>query len=273
MDITIRPIETLAEYRAIEQVQIAAWNMVPLSVVPLNILVTAQRYGGLVIGAFHNTNESQGTGLVGFVFSFLGRTKSGEIKHCSHMAAVLPNYQNDTIGYQLKCAQRNMVLEQGYHLITWTFDPLLSRNAHFNFHKLGVTSQTYLRNVYGTTFNGGLPSDRFEVVWDIASTAVAHHLDQSWQSPSIQTLQGQGVPCINPIEPASMSHLSHYIGQPQLLVQIPSDIEAIKRQDREFAQTWRYRTRELFETAFACGYMVVDVLTHQQSVWYRLDHQ
>jgi predicted GNAT superfamily acetyltransferase len=271
MDITIRPVQTLAEYRAVEQVQLAAWGMEPLSVVPLGILVTAHRHGGLVLGAFTNTNEHDNTGLVGFAFSFIGRTETGELKHCSHMTAVMPAYQNTHIGYRLKCAQREHILAQGYQLITWTFDPLLSRNAHFNFHKLGSISHTYLRNIYGTTFNSGLPTDRFEVAWYITNPHVIQHLDQTRQQASIQTLRERGVPMIDPIAANSMANLSNHIALAQLLVQIPKDIAAIKRKNIDEAQMWRYRTRELFETAFACGYTVTDLLMDQESAWYLLE--
>jgi predicted GNAT superfamily acetyltransferase len=76
---------------------------------------------------------------------------------------------------------------------------------------------------------------------------------------------------IDPIAANSMANLSNHIALAQLLVQIPKDIAAIKRKNIDEAQMWRYRTRELFETAFACGYTVTDLLMDQESAWYLLE--
>jgi len=271
MHITIRPVQLLAEYRAVEQVQREAWGMDDRSIVPLNMLITAHRHGGLVLGAFSNLAENHGTGLLGFVFSFLGRTRSGEIKHCSHMAGVLPAYQNLAIGYQLKCHQRDYLQAQGFQLITWTFDPLLPRNAYFNFRKLGVTCNSYLRNIYGTTFDSGVPTDRFEVEWRIASPRVVHHLDGTYRATSLQAMQERGIPRLNPMEPHPLSELSHQLDAERLLIEIPADIQTMKQTNLDLVQQWRYRTREFFETAFACGYTVTDLLTDQGQVWYVLE--
>ncbi len=98
MHIDIRPIETYAEYRACEQLQKLVWG--DEFVVPLNVLTTVQRNGGLVLGAFI------GQELVGFVFGFLARTADGRLKHASHMAAVRPDLRDSRIGERLKRAQR-----------------------------------------------------------------------------------------------------------------------------------------------------------------------
>ena len=79
--------------------------------------------------------------MVGFAFGFLGR-EHGQITIHSHMLAVLESYRHLDLGSQLKQAQRERAIAMGIHEMTWTFDPLQSRNAHFNFSKLGVVSDT-----------------------------------------------------------------------------------------------------------------------------------
>ena len=98
------------------------------------------------------------------------------------------------------------MLAQGIELITWTFDPLESRNARFNFHKLGATCDVYLRNLYGAmrdTLNAGLPSDRFQVDWRIASPRVEARLrgerETAPSSSPFSSLMADGVPLINPL--------------------------------------------------------------------------
>ncbi|HSN73476.1 MAG TPA: GNAT family N-acetyltransferase, partial [Anaerolineae bacterium] len=171
--ITIHPLTTHDEIHAVEQLQRDAWGVPDLEIVPLHMLITPPRNGGLLLGAY------DGERLVGFVFGFLGLTADGRLKHCSHMAGVHPDYRDQGVGYQLKLAQRGHVLAQGIDLITWTFDPLETRNAGLNFHKLGAVCNTYLRNLYGEmhdVLNAGLPSDRFQVDWWVGSQRVAERL-------------------------------------------------------------------------------------------------
>ncbi len=86
--------------------------------------------------------------MVGFAFGFLGR-EHGHIAIHSHMLAVLETYRHLDLGSQLKQAQRERAIAMGIHEMTWTFDPLQSRNAHFNFSKLGVVSDLYKVDFYG----------------------------------------------------------------------------------------------------------------------------
>ncbi|MGD9316090.1 MAG: GNAT family N-acetyltransferase, partial [Anaerolineae bacterium] len=131
MNVLIRPLESIAEFHACEALQRRVWVLPDdLEVVPLHLLLTAQRNGGLVLGAF------DGGELVGFLFGFPAYDQDGRPKHCSHMMGVDPDCQGAGIGYQLKLAQREFALAQGLDLVTWTYDPLESRNAYLNIHKL-----------------------------------------------------------------------------------------------------------------------------------------
>ncbi len=56
----------------------------------------------------------------------------------SHMLAALPGPAARGVGYALKLAQRAQALDQGIHLVRWTFDPLVARNAWLNLGKLGA---------------------------------------------------------------------------------------------------------------------------------------
>ncbi len=123
-----------------------------------------------------------GERLAGFVFGFLGfheAETARRLKHCSHMLGVHPDFRSAGVGYALKTYQREHVLRQGLDLITWTYDPLLARNAQLNIAKLGAVCTTYLPNLYGAMrdgLNAGLPSDRFQVDWWIATPRVADRL-------------------------------------------------------------------------------------------------
>lgn len=280
MPITIHPLTTPTEVLAVEELQRDAWGVPDIDIVPLHMLITPPRHGGVLLGAF------DGSRLVGFVFGFLGLAPDGRLKHCSHMAGVHPAYRNQGVGCALKLAQREHVLDQGLDLITWTFDPLEARNATLNFHKLGAVCNSYVRDLYGAmrgSLNAGLPSDRFEVAWWIRSERVEERLRAGEVSPSPSpSLGGRGAggasatPFVVPIRrgipgapsrdpvhwPADASRLS---------IEVPADFQAIKHADMALALQWRLRTRQLFETAFAAGYVVTDFLREGNRCHYLLE--
>lgn len=259
MDVTIRSLETLAEVRACEDLQRQAWAMADdLEVVPLHLLVTAQRNGGLLLGAF------DGESLVGFVFGFPGLTKEGKLKHCSHMMAVAPAYQSLGVGYQLKLAQRAQALAQRFDLITWTYDPLESRNAYLNLHKLGGVCRLYIRDYYGPMADGlnrGLPSDRFEVEWWLDGERVQRRLAgravPACPESALRVLETRATAA--GLRAPSQSLLD--VDAPHVLVEVPAEYQAVKGADSELALAWRLATRAVFEAYFAAGYTVVDFVS------------
>ncbi len=257
----VRPLQTIDEYHACESLQCRVWAMTDeLEIVPLHLLVTVQKNGGLLLGAFDADQ------LVGFVFGFPGLDSEGRLKHCSHMMGVAPEVQNSGIGYRLKLAQREFVLAQGPDLVTWTYDPLESRNAYLNLHKLGAVSHKYVRDLYGTLrdgLNAGLPTDRFEVEWWIASERVQHGLaglasgpDARSTLPAIETACSSGAWRI----PRSVALSAD---EPVVRVEIPANYRLVKAADPGLASEWRQVTRQVFEFYFAAGYAAVDFVSYE----------
>jgi chorismate synthase len=261
MKLSIRPVETVEEFRACEDLQHRVWAMPDnLDVVPLHLLVEVQRSGGLLLGAFDSDE------LIGLVFGFPGLTASGKLKHCSHMLGVAPDYQDLGIGYQLKLAQRKHALRGGFDLVTWTYDPLETRNAYLNIHKLGALCRTYVREYYGPMSDGlnvGLPSDRFQVEWWIASERVVQRLagELSTQVPGpafqVNTTARTAAGLLAP------GSLTLDADAPLVQIEIPGDYQAMKTADPGLALTWRLAMRQVFETYFQAGYTVVDFLGRQ----------
>lgn len=275
MAIEIRPVKTQDEYTAVEQLQREIWGASDIEIVAFETLMTTHKNGGVMLGAFDTIDGEER--MVGFVFGFVGLTPDGELKHCSHIAGVLDDFRDRNVGYALKLRQRQQVLSQGIELITWTFDPLESRNARFNFHKLGVTCSAYLRNWYGEmrdALNAGLPSDRFQVDWRIASARVEQRLRGESETPLVPDLLAAGVPLINqPIEDRLLrpSEKTLRVEGERLLIQIPADFQSLKAADRDLALAWRLHTRALFEEAFAKGYTATDLLVDNGRSFYCLE--
>jgi predicted GNAT superfamily acetyltransferase len=264
--LTIRALKTAEEYHQAEAVQRAAWSIQDSTeVVPLHLLLTAQKNGGLVLGAFDEKGE-----MIGFLFGFPGRTDDGRWKHCSHMMGIVPDRARRGVGEALKRRQRDFALSQGLDLITWTFDPLEGANASLNFGKLGVICGTYLRNLYGAMadeLNHGLPSDRFEVEWLIASRQVKDRLHSGPQRERLAELHRLGARLVNDSEVRDGWRYPREADlrpvEPFLLVEIPASFQAIKASSMRLAQEWRQQTRMIFETYFQAGYLVTDFLSEQ----------
>jgi predicted GNAT superfamily acetyltransferase len=265
--ITIRPLTTPADMLAAEELQRRVWPGNDTEVVPVHMLLAVAHGGGVVLGAY------DGGRLIGLVVGFLGtdgahpdRVAMARLKHCSHMLGVDPAYRDRAIGFQLKVAQRDIVGKQGIRLVTWTYDPLLSRNAHLNIRRLGAVSRTYLREVYGEMRDGlnlGLSSDRFLVDWWITSHRVASRLEGQRPPLDLAHFLEAGAQKLNPAalgtddQPRPTDHPEAPSGS-LALVEIPPDFLSLKAKDLELARAWREHTRMVFEQAFSTGYMVTD---------------
>jgi len=276
----IKILEAPEDMPAVEALQRAVWPGSETDVVPAHMLITAVHNGGLLVGAFV---ENQ---LVGFVFGFPGIefTPDGpRPKHCSHMMGIHSDQRDSGIGFALKRAQWQMVRHQGLDHITWTYDPLLSRNAYLNIAKLGAVCNTYRRSEYGDMrdgLNAGLPSDRFMVDWWINTRRVERRLSKrarrtlrldDFSKAELQPLyslhpSGHNDQWLRPPE-----HFSPLEGN-LTLAEIPSDFSALKDADFSLARDWRFFLRELFETAFSAGYIVTDFIYDQSRSFYVLAH-
>ncbi|WP_292835623.1 GNAT family N-acetyltransferase [Microbacterium sp.] len=142
----------------------------------------------------------------------------------SHITGILPGYRGQSLGRLLKQHQRAWALARDVGHITWTFDPLVARNAHFNVRVLGARVTEYLVDHYGAMDDGvnrGDESDRLMVSWALAAPASAPPEDQVVTS-----------------------------------VPVPHDIEALRRADPAEALEWRYRVRDAFGGLLSDGFAV-----------------
>jgi predicted GNAT superfamily acetyltransferase len=264
---TIKFIENIDEMHRVEDLQQQVWQEGETDIVPAHLMNSAVHNGGLLLGAYVEDE------LAGFVFGFAGfySTPDGpRLKHYSSMLGVRQEFRDQGIGFVLKRAQWQMVRHQGIDRITWTYDPLLSRNAWLNITRLGAVCSTYLRDFYGKmhdALNQGLPTDRFDVDWWVHSHRVNRRLSRRRRADLtlVHFLSG-GAQIVNPAE-MDVNHLPHPVDDPPakvgkemtfLLVEIPADFQALKAADIKLALEWRLHTRTIFETLFKAGYLVTD---------------
>jgi predicted GNAT superfamily acetyltransferase len=236
--IVVRKCEKLAELKRCCELQRRIWNENDLDVEPVTIMVVAAHTGGQVLGAFH------GDDLVGFTEAIVG-LKNGQPYLHSHVTGVADAYRDRGVGRALKRFQREEALSRGIRLVQWTFDPLETRNAHFNLNRLGAVSREFIPNLYGVTsspLHRGIPTDRLLAEW---------HLDSPRVIARSAGLTEQAAPIL-------------------ATVRIPVELEQWKKTDLNKVVDLQARIGKEFTQWFAKGYAVVALNVSLEGAAYEL---
>ena len=213
--IFVRIISDFSDCDYARKVFDTTWSMESGTEITSNLLQAMIHSGSYLSGAFMDNK------LVGAAFAFPA-TNDGLHLH-SHMTAVLPEFRDKGVGYALKLDQWNWAKKKNYSYLSWTFDPLVRRNAKLNIAKLGVDISDYFPNFYGDmpdALNAGDESDRLMV---------------SWRTDVFAPIARELI--TNP-EPDD------------ILIEIPEDIVAIRTKNQSESMKWRRQVREQFMTAF-----------------------
>lgn len=203
--------------------------------------------GNYVSGAFVHDR------LVGASVGFYGFEEGNLFLH-SHITGVAAWLQGRSVGFALKQHQRAWALRRDLDSITWTFDPLVRRNAYFNVTKLGAEIVDYKPDFYGAMddeINREDTTDRCVVLWRLdserASEAAAGRAEEPLVDESAAVILSQG----DGGEPRLSLEAA-----PVLLASIPNDIVQVRRDQPERAAAWRTALRDASEWAFREGYAI-----------------
>jgi len=256
--IEIRPLATPKERDVCVALQRSTWGDDFSDVIPASILKIAQRIGGVALGAFDGDGE-----LVGFVFGLTG-VERGRIVHWSDMLAVAPRARNVGLGRRLKEHQRLAVRQIGADVIYWTYDPIVARNAHLNFNRLGVRVAEYVEDMYGITdsvLHGGIPTDRVIVAWPTADEEIALRLAEAERELSSED-------CLfGPL--VTDDWVASTVGAAILpfciRVEIPLDGEALLLHSPSDAAVWRNAVRRHMQWGLAAGYTITAFLQDEKA--------
>ena len=213
--IQVRELDNLQDQDLGRNIFDITWSMDAGTEITPNLLQAMVHSGSYLSGAFIDNK------IVGAAFAFPA-TNGGLHLH-SHMTAVLPEFRDKGVGYALKIDQWNWAKKKNYSELSWTFDPLVRRNAKLNIVKLGVDISAYHPNFYGDmpdALNAGDESDRLMVSWRTDVDA-----------PRAREL------ITNP-QPSD------------ILIEIPEDIVAMRSKNQSESMKWRRQVREQFMTAF-----------------------
>jgi predicted GNAT superfamily acetyltransferase len=229
--IKIKNLQTLKEQTHAIALFDKVWSLDTGSEFTSSFLQAMVHSGSYLSGAFIDNK------IVGAAFAFPA-TSNGLHLH-SHMTAVLDQCRDQGVGYALKIDQWNWAKKQQYPYLSWTFDPLVRRNAKFNVVKLGVDISAYHPNFYGEmpdSLNAGDESDRLMVLW---------RTDKD--------------------EPKARELVIH--PKPDdILIEIPADIVAIRFKDQSESMKWRRQVREQFLAAFEKNGKVVGFSANNEYV-------
>lgn len=279
--VTIRDLQSLEDLEQAEEVEREVWGLSDLDTTPMTLAIATREAGNIWVGAF------DGAKLAGFAFGFLGMERGQLIVH-SHMLAVREPYRNSRLGYKLKLAQRERALalrvhdgriEDGrsndgrindsrmqdfrIHEMTWTFDPLQSKNAHLNFAKLGVVSESYKVDFYGPETSSVLHrngTDRLWVTWPLASRRVQERLLSKGGRAELLDMLSTLTPLIrfNGDGKPVRTDLAAAVNRQRIAIEIPSDIGQVEQADPALAREWRRQTRWAFTEALKAGFFVAE---------------
>jgi len=254
--LTIRDLTSIADLTQAIEVEKEVWGSDDLDLMSLSFAIAAREAGNLWIGAF------DGPKLAGYAFAFHALEEGKPSLH-SHMLAVREQYREYDLGTKLKLAQRERALALHLHEITWTFDPLQSKNAHLNFAKLGVVCDKYKVDFYGASTSSLLhqnSTDRLWVKWPIASRRVEDRLrgkdHRAEMLDALSTVQplvrfnGEGKP--------ARSDLAAALARQRASIEIPSNIGAIEQADPLLAKEWRQATRWAFSESLKANFFVAE---------------
>ena len=219
--VEIRTLSAPAELIEANRVLQEVWGTtVPLA--PLEFLIAIRHTGGYVAGAF------VGGSMVGASIGMLARHR-GRLALHSHVTGLAADVRGAGLGRRIKLHQRAWALEHDLASITWTFDPLVRRNAWFNIAVLGATIDEYLPSFYGAmddAINVGDESDRLLAVWDL--------------DVDVPTMERDGSGIIDPE-----------------FVATPDDVVALRRTDSAAVAIWRSTVRASLTEALEAGRQIV----------------
>ena len=236
-NVQLRDLTALDQFDEAIGVMVTTWGSFQLP--PREMMTALSHSGNVPLGAY------DGDRMVGFVLGWAGVDEEGLHVH-SHMLAALPERRHRGVGYALKLGQRAQALERDIHLVRWTFDPLVARNAWFNLGKLGAVADGFGRAFYGEMtdeINAGDRSDRLVVRWDLDPDPAP----RPWPGglPTVLTAEGdRSAP--RPVAVAAP-------GADGGVVEIPADHADLRSRDLSLAARWRDATADALERGFQAG--------------------
>jgi predicted GNAT superfamily acetyltransferase len=260
--VQVRELAELADLRRLCVLIDEIWHPNPASLpVSAEFLRALAHAGNYVAGAF------LGDELVAGCVAFFGPPAS--LSMHSHIAGVSPRLPGRHVGFALKLHQRAWALSRGVALITWTFDPLVCRNAYFNIAKLAAAPVEYLPDFYGAMddeINSGDDTDRLLVHWPLDDDSVVRAARGLGVAADAAVLRAAGAAVALDMGPGGYPAAGQPDdGAPVVLVRVPLDVESARREGGPAPRRWRRAVRQALGGLMADGGQVTGF---DRSGWY-----
>ncbi|NYF44274.1 GNAT family N-acetyltransferase [Streptosporangium sandarakinum] len=243
----VRELRDVGEFEDAVRLFDAIWHPDPGNrPITAELMRALSHAGNYVAGAY------EGGRLTGASVAFLA-APIGRALH-SHVTGALPGRG---AGLALKLHQRAWALERGLDRVTWTYDPLVRRNAHFNLAKLGAHAEEYLPSFYGAmddAINAGDESDRLLAVWHLSEPRVLAAARGEPYVPEVPADAVTGLTVLDGLP--SPVPAGAWAGARTVLVAVPEDVEALRRADPDAARAWRHAVREVLGGLLTEGALV-----------------
>ncbi|WP_019587895.1 hypothetical protein [Deinococcus apachensis] len=251
----IRDVTDPWEMRALEDVQVQAWGYSDREVLPATMFRIGAHTGAVVLGAYP-AGEGASPLPFGLAYGFPA-LREGQVWHHSHLLALHPDWRGSGAATALKFAQRERALAQGLTRMTWTFDPLVTRNARLNLGKLGARAVSYHADWYalGESRETAFPADRLMIEWGLTRP----HTEHPAPPPSgVRVLEAQGdLP-----GPPQLD-----LTAPRLLAEVPLQAVTLPEAVR---LAWRLALRAALGTYLERGYAATDLAREGERAFYVL---
>ncbi|WP_246626870.1 GNAT family N-acetyltransferase [Modestobacter italicus] len=262
--VQVLELTALDDLRAVQALFDSIWHPAPDNPpVTVELMRALTKAGNPLTGAY-----ADGV-LVGACVGFFA-APSGTALH-SHVTGVVPAAQRRSVGRALKLHQRAWALRHGITRITWTFDPLVRRNAWFNLGRLAASPVEYLPDFYGPmedTINASDQSDRLLTRWDLDSAAVSRAAAGEPWTVDLGAVRAAGAVAVVSTGPGEGPVVAPAPPGVPWLVAVPPDVEALRARDPALAAEWRVAVRTALGGALSAG---AQVLGFAREGWYVVD--
>ncbi|KHL17229.1 putative GNAT superfamily acetyltransferase [Mumia flava] len=249
--VRVRPLAQMEELEQVSDLFEEIWQPSGSLPVTAELMRALTKSGAYVGGAF------DGEVLVGAAVGFFA--PPAERAMHSHIAGVSERARGRHVGFALKVHQRAWALERDITEISWTFDPLVRRNASFNLARLAATGAEYLPNFYGAMddeINGGDDTDRLLIRWTLSDPQVAVACRGQARTVDADAERAAGAALGLAAAPGGGPRAGSLRGghaSGTVLVGVPSDIEALRADRPDVAAQWRLALRETLGGLLAGG--------------------
>ncbi len=257
----VREPETPEEHRELMEVERLIWSPDYREVFPYHITIPLLDIGGVVLGVYDADSDKP----VGVIVMMPGFRGSKPFLY-SHMFGLVKEYRGKGVGSKLKEIQRKIALMKGYDLVEWTYDPLLSVNAWFNFIKSGVIARKYKPNYYGFVdfeYNRGIESDRLLAEWHLKSRRVEERMAGRGRHEPIEYFLSRGAEIALTTEPTNNGFRVPreprlWLNEELIVIEVPKNFVDMQVRKHSLAREWRLKAREALTHYLSRGYVVFE---------------